>query len=66
LLEAPHITEKATDLARKNQYVFKVRPRANKTEVKKAIEDVFGVEVTDVKIVNLPGKEKKVGEAGGL
>ncbi|KKR37121.1 MAG: hypothetical protein UT70_C0003G0063 [Candidatus Nomurabacteria bacterium GW2011_GWE2_40_10] len=36
----PHITEKATDLAKSNQYIFKVYPRTNKTEIKKAIEEL--------------------------
>ncbi len=38
ILKPPHITEKATNLIKENQYVFKVWPRSNKIEVRKAIE----------------------------
>jgi large subunit ribosomal protein L23 len=65
ILEAPHITEKATALAGKNQYVFKVWSKANKTEIKKAIEDLYGVEVLDVKTINLPAKRRRLGRIEG-
>lgn len=60
ILKTPHITEKATELAKKNQYVFKVYPRANKTEIKKAIEQLYGVQVLAVKIIHVPPKERRV------
>ena len=62
ILISPQITEKATDLAQKNQYVFKVFPKANKTEIKKAIEDLYKVEVSDVKIINVPKKRRRSGK----
>lgn len=65
ILKAPHITEKATFLAAKNQYVFKVFPKANKTEIKKAIKSVYGVDVLDVKIINIPKKRKRLGKFSG-
>lgn len=65
ILKAPHITEKSTDLARKNQYTFLVLERANKGEVKKAIEDIYSVEVTDVKITNIPAKRRRLGRTLG-
>ena len=65
VLISPHITEKATDLAQKNQYVFKVFPKANKTEIKKAIEDLYKVEVLDVKIINVPKKRRRLGRISG-
>ena len=61
ILRSPHITEKATDLAEKGQYVFKVWPRANKTEIKKAIERKFGVLVSKVRISQVKPKSRRVG-----
>ncbi|MBZ9569344.1 50S ribosomal protein L23 [Patescibacteria group bacterium] len=65
ILKTPHITEKATDLARKNQYVFRIWERANKVEVKKAIEDLYKVEVIDVKIIKVPAKRRRFGRISG-
>src|SRR4030043_1217758 len=53
ILKTPHVAEKASDLTEKNQYTFRVFPRANKTEVKKAIADAYGVDVVSVKIINV-------------
>jgi large subunit ribosomal protein L23 len=66
ILKIPHITEKATDLVKKNQYVFKIWPRANKVEVKKAIENLFGVDVLGVKIINVPKKKRRLGKIEGF
>ncbi len=65
-LKEPHITEKATDLAEQNQYVFKVFPRTNKIEIKKAIESLYGVDVISVNIINIPRKRKKLGKTKGF
>jgi len=65
ILIEPHITEKTTDLEKKNQYVFKVFPKANKTEIKKAIEDLYKVEVLGVKIINVPKKRRRLGRISG-
>lgn len=65
VLKQPHITEKATALVQQNQYVFKIWPRANKIEVKKAIEDLYGVEVKGVKIVQVPRKRRRLGRVQG-
>lgn len=65
ILKAPQLTEKATELAQENQYVFKVWPRANKIEIKKAIEDLYGVEVEKVRIINVPKKRRRVGRILG-
>lgn len=65
VLAEPHITEKATALAENNQYVFKVFPRANKTEIKKAIENLFGVEVLGVRIIRVPRKKRRLGRVEG-
>ena len=66
ILKQPHVTEKATSLTSKNQYVFKVWPRANKVEVKKAVEDVFGVDVVSVKIINVTEKRRRLGRIEGF
>jgi len=65
ILISPRITEKATAISQKNQYVFKVFPKANKTEIKKAIEDLYKVEVLDVKIINVPAKRRRLGRISG-
>jgi len=65
VLKTPHITEKATALAKENQYIFKIWPGANKVEVKKAIEDLYGVDVLSVKIINIPPKRRRLGRISG-
>jgi large subunit ribosomal protein L23 len=65
ILREPHITEKATDLVKLNQYVFKVWPKANKVEIKKAIESLYGVDVVGVKIVKVPPKRRRLGRIRG-
>ena len=65
ILIEPHLTEKTTDLEKKNQYVFKVFPKANKTEIKKAIEDLYKVEVLGVKIINVLKKRRRLGRISG-
>jgi large subunit ribosomal protein L23 len=65
-LKSPHVAEKSTDLLGKNQYVFKVWPRANKVEIKKAIESIFKVDVVGVRIVNLPKKKRRLGKTQGF
>jgi large subunit ribosomal protein L23 len=66
ILKVPHVTEKASDLVKKNQYVFKVWPGANKVEVKKAIEGLFRVEVLGVRIINIPRKKRRLGRVSGF
>lgn len=65
VLKAPQVTEKATALAEKNQYTFKVWPEANKAEMKKAIEDLYGVDVLGVKIIKVPRKKRRLGRISG-
>ena len=53
------LTEKATLLSEKlNKYVFRVHPKANKLEIKKAIEEFYGVTVVNVNTAVIPGKNK--------
>ena len=66
VLVGPHVSEKGTMLADKhNQVVFKVIPDATKLEVKKAIENLFKVEVDNVQVVNVRGKMKRTGQNWG-
>ena len=65
ILAKPHVTEKATDLAGKNQYVFKVWPASNKSEIKKAVEELYGVNVLNVRIINIPAKQRRLGRITG-
>ena len=67
IIKAPVITEKASKLAQeKNQYVFKVDYRANKIEIKKAIEKLFNVKVEAIRTLNVKPKKKRVGRYTGL
>lgn len=61
VLAEPHVTEKATNLVEKNKYVFKVLPNANKIEIKKGVESLYGVDVNSVKIINIHRKKRRVG-----
>lgn len=65
VLKTPHVTEKAAALSEKNQYVFKIWPRANKTEIGKAIEDIYGVDVLSVRIIKVPRKQRRLGKVQG-
>ncbi|MEK7160639.1 MAG: 50S ribosomal protein L23 [Patescibacteria group bacterium] len=66
-LKKPLITEKALALTeRVNQYVFQVAPSANKNEIKKAIQELYGVRVARVNISKVPGKKRRVGGHEGF
>jgi large subunit ribosomal protein L23 len=65
ILKSLHVTEKATDLNKSNQYVFEVFSKANKPEIKKAIELAFNVEVIGVNIVKIPAKRRRLGKTLG-
>ena len=57
----PVITETSMDDAQNKKYTFKVAVDANKTQVKLAVEEIFGVEVEKVNIMNVNGKMKRMG-----
>lgn len=66
VLVAPHVTEKtALAMQNNNQYAFRVRRDANKTEVKQAVELMFDVKVSSVQVVNEPGKTRRFGKTIG-
>jgi large subunit ribosomal protein L23 len=66
IIKAPVITEKSQMMKANGQYVFKVDPRANKTEIKIAIERIFNVKVTKIATLNEQTKKKRVGRYTGL
>jgi large subunit ribosomal protein L23 len=57
----PLVTEKSTMLMEEKKYAFKVSRKANKVEIKKAVEELFGVKVKAVNTVNVSGKFKRMG-----
>ncbi|MCX7097419.1 MAG: 50S ribosomal protein L23 [Methylococcales bacterium] len=66
VLESPIISEKSTLSAEKNkQFVFKVVKSSTKKQVKSAVELMFGVEVDSVHVLNVKGKQKRVGKSLG-
>jgi len=66
VLIAPHVTEK-TSLAMQNhnQYTFRVRREATKTDIRRAVELMFDVKVAGVQVVNEPGKQRRFGRIAG-
>ena len=59
ILLAPVVSEKSYGLLEERQYTFVVRPDANKTQIKIAVEKVFGVKVLSVNTLNRTGKRKR-------
>jgi large subunit ribosomal protein L23 len=62
----PVISEKSMADAESKKYTFKVAVGANKTEVKHAVEEIFGVRITKVNIMNVKGKKKRMGRSVGM
>jgi large subunit ribosomal protein L23 len=60
ILLAPVISEKSYGLVDEGKYTFIVRPDANKTQIRIAVEQVFNVRVTSVNTINRPGKRKRI------
>jgi len=66
VLVGPHLSEKSSRIAeRLKQFVFKVRRDADKSDVKRAVELMFDVQVTAVQVVNVMGKAKRFGRSPG-
>jgi large subunit ribosomal protein L23 len=59
VLLAPVVSEKSYGLLDEGKYTFVVDPRANKTEIKVAVESVFGVKVASVNTINRKGKTRR-------
>ena len=67
IIKAPVITEKSSVLAQEQgKYVFKVDSKANKTEIKEAIEKIFKVKVESISTINAKVKKRRVGRYTGL
>lgn len=66
IIKEPHISEKGTMLADSNRYVFKVYENANKIEIKKAVEGIYGVDVLSVNTVKVPKKKRRLGKVQGF
>ena len=66
IIIAPIITEKTTSLKENGSYVFKVSPKANKIEIRQAIEKIFNVKVKEVRTMNVKPKKKRVGKYTGM
>lgn len=58
IIKRPLITEKAMRLSESGQYVFEVDPRANKVEIKKAVQEMFEVDVRSIRTARIKGKNK--------
>lgn len=65
IIKRPVITERSSDLMADRKYTFDVDVKANKTQVKHAVETIFGVDVEKVNIMNYKGKYKRMGRFGG-
>ncbi|MCL2436679.1 MAG: 50S ribosomal protein L23 [Clostridiales bacterium] len=61
----PVISERSMDEVQNRKYTFKVAKAANKTQVKLALEEIFGIEVEKVNIMNVKGKVKRMGRTVG-
>ena len=67
IIKAPVITEKGSTLAQEEgKYLFKVDPKATKSEIKDAVEKIFKVKVESISTTNIKVKEKRVGRYTGL
>jgi len=56
----PLLTEKTNRMREEHMYAFRVDPRANKLEIRSAIEELFSVHTTGCRVVNVKGKPKRV------
>ncbi|SBW10671.1 50S ribosomal subunit protein L23 [uncultured Eubacteriales bacterium] len=61
IVKRPIITERSMEGAELKKYTFEVAKSANKIEIAKAVEEIFGVKVAKVNTLNMQGKEKRTG-----
>ncbi|MFM7407481.1 MAG: 50S ribosomal protein L23 [Cuspidothrix sp.] len=66
LVRRPILTEKATMLMEQNKYTFEVTPKATKTQIRSAIEDLFAVKVVKINTAVPPRKKRRVGRFIGF
>jgi len=65
-IKNPHISEKASYLAEKDQYTFNVSPSYNKNEIKNAVEGIYNVNVLSVNVIKIPSKRRRLGKTEGF
>lgn len=65
IIVSPVLTEKSYDGIQAKKYTFKVAKSATKTQIKTAVEDIFGVKVARVNTINVDGKKKRMGRSEG-
>ena len=65
VLLAPRVTEKASAGEKIGKYTFIIAKNKNKAEAKKSVENIYGVKVASVKILNMPSKQKRLGKILG-
>ncbi len=61
IIKRPIITEQSMEQTEMKRYTFEVAKTANKIEIAKAVEEIFGVKVASVNTLTVPGKEKRMG-----
>ena len=66
IIKAPVVTEKSAYMGQDNVYSFYVDLKANKTEIKLAIEKIFNVKVLEIRTINIHPKKRRVGRYYGL
>lgn len=66
IIKKPVVTEKAMKGSTASQYVFEVDPNSNKIEIKKAIEEMFEVNIVSIRTARIKGKVKKRFTRSGL
>ena len=66
IIRRPLVTEKSTlSKENNNQLVFEVAPKANKVEIRRAIESIFNVRVLKIRTIHMNGKKKRIGRIIG-
>lgn len=65
ILIKPIVSEKSTDLLQENKYTFQVPLKANKIQIRQAVEQIFKVKVQSVNTIRMEGKEKRMGKFVG-
>ena len=65
-IRKPHISEKASYLAEKDQYIFEVLSNYNKNEIKNAVEGLYKVDVLSVNMIKIPAKKRRLGKTEGF
>lgn len=65
VIQVPVLSEKAVTMIEQGKYSFYVHPKANRSQIRDAIEQVFSVDVTNINLINVRGKLKRQGNWAG-